>query len=179
VTKLGRTTSALRRPKSTLAQAVLPVVAGLVFFAVLGLAVWGIAAWMSRASGPSGKVESNLGDDTFNMGSAKDRAQEVAQRGPLLFPGLVSADQGYIVVNHKGTDSVGGWVAFAAVPPGQGVQCAVQWNGSAQQFQDPCTGTAFPADGTGLTHYKVIVNGDGDLVIDLGRGGTPTTTSSS
>jgi hypothetical protein len=177
VTKLARTAASLRRPKSTFAQAVFPVLAGLVFFALLGLAVWGIAAWMSHTSAPSGKVESNLGEDTFNMGSAKDRAEEVAQRGPLLFPGLINADQGYIVVNHKGTDSVGGWVAFAAVPPNQGVQCAVQWNASTQQFQDPCTGAAFPADGTGLTHYRVFVNGDSELVIDLGRGSSPTTTS--
>ena len=33
------------RPKSTVAQAVLPVLAGLVFFALVGLAAWGIAAW--------------------------------------------------------------------------------------------------------------------------------------
>jgi hypothetical protein len=68
-------------------------------------------------------------------------------------------------------------VAFAAVPPGQGIQCSVQWNPAAQQFQDPCTGANFPPDGAGLTQYKVSINGDHDLVIDLGRGGTPTTSA--
>ena len=104
------------------------------------------------------------------MGPAKERAEEVAERGPLLFPGLVAADEGYIVVNHAGTDELAGWKAFAAVPPGSGIECAVQWQAEAQQFQDPCTGTAYPADGKGLTAYRVEINPDRELVIDLGRG---------
>jgi len=161
------------RPKSTAAQAVLPIVAGLVFFGLLGLAVWGVAAWTSHSSGAGG-VQSNLGEDTFNMGPAKDRAEEVAERGPLLFPGLVAADQGYIVVNHAGTDELTGWKAFAAVPPGSHIECAVQWRADAQQFQDPCTGTTYPADGAGLHAYRVLISPDRELVIDLGRGSTTT-----
>ena len=159
------------RPKSTVGQAVLPVVAGLVFFAVVGLAIWGVAAWTSHRAGP-GRVEVNLGEDTFNMGPAKDRADEVAERGPLLFPGLLAADQGYIVVNHAGTDDLAGWKAFAAVPPGSSIECAVQWLTDARQFQDPCTGTAYPPDGAGLTAYRVEISPDRELVIDLGRGRT-------
>jgi hypothetical protein len=159
------------RPKSTVAQAILPVVAGLVFFAAIGLAAWGIAAWTSHNSGP-GKVQVNLGEDTFNMGTAKARAEEVAERGPLLFPGLIAADEGYIVVNHVGSDELAGWKAFAAVPPGSTIECAVQWHGDAQQFQDPCTGKAYPADGSGLTAYRVRISPDRELVIDLGRGST-------
>jgi hypothetical protein len=107
----------LARPKSTAARAALPVLAGLAFFAMLGLVAWGIAAWVSTSAGPGGKVQVNLGEDVFNMGPAKQRAQEVAERGPLLFPGLVAADEGYIVVNHSGTEPLAGWKAFAAVPP--------------------------------------------------------------
>jgi hypothetical protein len=150
---------------------VLPVVAGLVFFAVVGLAIWGVAAWTSHRAGP-GRVEVNLGEDTFNMGPAKDRAEEVAERGPLLFPGLLAADQGYIVVNHAGTDNLAGWKAFGAVPPGSRIECAVQWLADARQFQDPCTGTAYPPDGAGLTAYRVEISPDRELVIDLGRGRT-------
>jgi hypothetical protein len=157
------------RPKSTVAQATLPVLAGLVFFALLGMAAWGIAAWTSHNASP-GKVQVNLGEDTFNMGPAKERAQEVAERGPLLFPGLVAADEGYIVVNHAGVDDFTGWKAFAAVPPGSRIECAVQWRPDARRFQDPCTGAAYPADGAGLTAYRVLVNPDRELVIDLGRG---------
>ena len=160
------------RPKSTVAQAVLPILAGLVFFAVIGLAAWGIAAWVSHNGGAGGNVQVNLGQDTFNMGPAKQRAEEVAERGPLLFPGLVAADEGYIVVSHAGTDNLAGWNAFAAVPPGSTIECAVQWIADAQRFQDPCTGTAYPADGSGLTAYRVEISPERELVIDLGRGRT-------
>ena len=145
----------------------MPVLAGLVFFAVLGLMAWGIAAWLSRSAGPG---ESNLGEDTFNMGSAKSRAEEIVERGPLLFPGLVSADEGYIVVNHAGTDELAGWAAFAAVPPGSTIECAVQWQEAAQEFKDPCTGRTYRADGDGLNRYRVTISPDRELVIDLGRG---------
>jgi hypothetical protein len=165
----------LTRPKSTAAQAVVPVLVGLAFIAVLGLAIWGVAVWVSHSAGPSSKLQVNLGEDTFNVGPADQRAEEITSRGPLLFPGLVSADKGYIVVNHSGTNDVSGWVAFAAVPPGSGVECAVQWRADAHQFVDPCTGAAYPADGAGLPQYKVTVNGRHDLVIDLGRGSTTTT----
>ena len=148
----------------------MPVLIGLAFIALLGLAVWGVAVWVGHSAGPNSKVQVNLGEDTFNVGPADQRAEEIASRGPLLFPGLVSPDKGYIVVNHSGTNDVSGWVAFAAVAPGSGVECAVQWRDNAHQFVDPCTGTAYPADGAGLPHYKVTVNGQHELVIDLGRG---------
>jgi hypothetical protein len=160
----------LARPKSTAARATFPVLGGLLFFAMLGLIAWGIAAWVSSNAGPNGKVQVNLGQDVFNMGPAKQRAEEVAERGPLLFPGLVAADEGYIVVNHSGTEPLAGWKAFAAVPPRSGIECAVQWQAGAQQFKDPCTGAVYPADGTGLTAYRVELTSDSDLVIDLGRG---------
>jgi hypothetical protein len=164
----------LTRPKSPVAQAVVPVVVGLAFIALLGLAVWGVAAWASHSAGQGSKVQVNLGEDTFNMGPAKQRSEEVAARGPLLFPGLVSPDKGYIVVNHAGTDELAGWVAFAAVPPGSQIACAVQWQAGPQEFKDPCTGTAYPADGTGLQQYRVAITPDRELEIDLGRGSTTT-----
>jgi hypothetical protein len=163
------------RPKSTAAQALVPVLVGLGFIAVLGLAVWGVAAWLGHTAGPNSKVQVNLGEDTFNVGPADQRADEIARRGPLLFPGLVAADEGYIVVNHSGTNDVSGWVAFAAVPPGSRVECAVQWQANALQFTDPCTGRTYAADGAGLQQYRVSVNADHELVIDLGRGATTTT----
>ena len=74
-----------RRPKSTLARAVVPVAAGLVFFVVVGLVLWGVASLLSGSS----KVDVQLGDDVFTAGEAKALAEEIAENGPLLFPGLV------------------------------------------------------------------------------------------
>src|SRR5262249_47560967 len=134
----------LTRPKSTVAQAVVPVLVGVAFLALVGLAVWGVAVWVSHTAGPNSKVQVNLGEDTFNVGPADQRAEEIAQRGPLLFPGLLSPDKGYIVVNHSGTNDVSGWVAFAAVPPGQAVQCAVQWQGDPPPVTPPSPRTPHP-----------------------------------
>jgi hypothetical protein len=134
-----------------------------------------VALWAGHHAGPTSKVKVALGDDTFNAGPAKERAAEVADRGPLLFPGLVDQDKGYIVVNHRGSDDLSGWVAFSAVAPGSSINCAVQWRTDSQQFQDPCTSATFPPDGTGLTHYAVSISPDRDIVIDLGRGSTTTT----
>ena len=74
--------------------------------------------------------------------------------------------------NFDGTDELAGWKAFAAVPPGSPIECAVQWRSDAQQFQDPCTGKTYAADGAGLTPYRVAISPDRELVIDLGRGST-------
>ena len=162
------------RLKSPIAQAVVPVLAGLAFIAVLGLGLWGVAVWAGHNAGPNSNVQVNLGHDTFNAGPAKQRADEIAQRGPMLFPGLVRADKGYIIVNHRGADELSGWEAFAAVPPGSRIECAVQWRHDAQRFQDPCTSKMYPADGAGLTPYRVEINPQRELVIDLGRGSTTT-----
>ncbi len=59
------------RPKSPAAQAVVPVLLGLVFLALLGLAVWGVSVWLSHSTGPNSKVQVNLGEDTFNLGPAE------------------------------------------------------------------------------------------------------------
>jgi hypothetical protein len=159
-----------KRLRSPLAQAAVPVLAGIAFLTAVGLALWGVATLVSRGSDT---IEVRLGDDEFDAGPAADRAEEIAERGPALFPGLVSADQGYIVVNHLGAGPLQGWYAFAAVPAGQAVRCAVQWDDAATQFLDPCTGATFPPDGTGLTQYPVRVDDDEHVIVDLTPEGVP------
>ena len=77
----------------------------------------------------------------------------------MLFPGLVDRRQGYIVVQPRrhrravGLEGVRRRAARFAT-----ITCAVQWVADQQQFKDPCTGKTYPADGTGLTQYKVSIN---------------------
>lgn len=146
---------------------------GVLFLAVLFLGVWGVAVLVSGSAGEGSRLDVNLGDDEFNVGSAEKRAAEIAERGPALFPGLLGPDEGYIIVNHVGTDPDEGWVAFAAVPEGAAIECAVAWNTDRRQLVDPCTDTAYPPDGTGLTGFPVVVNDDGDVVVDLTPAGAP------
>jgi len=159
-------------PRSTFAQAVVPVLAGIVVLGVLALALWGIAAWASHNAG-SGKLDVNLGDDFFNAGSARKRAAEIGERGPALFPGLLKADEGYIVLAHVGTDPLNGWRAFSAVREGVDVRCAVQWQPDTNKFVDPCTKTTYPADGQGLPQFEVLLNTKQELLVDLTPGGNP------
>ena len=72
------------RPKTRLAQAAAPVLAGIGVIAVIGLALWGVAV---VASGNADKVR--LGAPTFQVGRADRLADTVTKGGPLLFPGLV------------------------------------------------------------------------------------------
>lgn len=125
----------------------------------------------------SGTVKVKMGVDTYDAGPAKDRARNIADSGPLLFPD-VSSGQRDIYLQHLGTDPTTGWLAFDARLPGQPRNCTLQWKADQQHFQDPCNGTVVPADGQGLVAYTVTVDKGGDVIIDLrGDGGTTTTTA--
>ena len=101
----------LRRPKSTFAQAVLPVAGGLAFLALLALILWGAAVALSRGD----DVDVQVGDDVFRAGEAEALADEIAD-GPLLFPGLVgTAGTRAIGVHHAGGDPRRGWTVFSIV----------------------------------------------------------------
>jgi hypothetical protein len=167
-----------RRPKSTLARAVVPVAAGLVFFVVVGLVLWGVAALVSGSS----KVDVRLGDDVFRAGDAKALADEIAENGPLLFPGLVGpAGTRAIGAYHAGDDPASDWQVFSIVRG----SCVLEVDRATLELIDPCTGERFPSSGTSLPPVPWVVDRAGDLVIDLtpegepGRGpsSVPTTTS--
>jgi hypothetical protein len=160
------------RPKSTLAAAVLPVLGGLAFFVVLGLVLWGVAALVS---GGGSSVRVDLGENVFRPGEAADLAKEVAEDGPILFPGLVGqAGARAIGVYHVGTDSATGWKVYSLVPPGGPASCVLDLDRASRQLVDrACSGRRYPADGTGLDPVPWTVDGDGVLVIDLTPEGEP------
>lgn len=162
----------LPRPKSTFGQAVLPVVGGIAFFAVLALVLWGVAGLVSR--GGDG-VQSRLGDDVFRPGKVEPLAEEILESGPLLFPGLVgTAGTRAIGVYHVGTDAATGWRVFSLVPPGAPAACVLEVDRGSRQLVDrSCSGDRYPADGTGLDPLPWTVDDEGTLAIDLTPGGAP------
>jgi hypothetical protein len=111
----------------------------------------------------SGKAKSKLGSNLFKLGNAKNQAQIVERNGPLLFADPLQKGRD-IYVNRVGGNQ---WVAVEVHPPGESKSCTVKWNGSTHTFHDPCSGHDYPTDGTGLVHYKTMVQQSGDLVVDL------------
>jgi hypothetical protein len=119
----------------------------------------------------SNKVQSHLGSRVFVAPQAKLLMQEIdtpgpdGRSGPLLFQALLGSKDIYI--QHEGSDSEKGWLAFDAHAPGAARTCVLQWVIAQQQFKDPCDGRTFPTDGAGLAHYATTVNSAHRVVVDL------------
>jgi hypothetical protein len=118
----------------------------------------------------SGDIRVNLGPGALSLGNAHVKAEVVAD-GPLLFPD-VAGGQRDIYVQHTGDDPLTGWTAFDARKPGTGRECTLEWDGDARLFRDPCDGSTVPADGGDLPSYKVEVDDEDQLSVQLV---TPTT----
>ena len=93
-------------------RAVVPVAAGIGFIAVLGLIMWGVAAWLS---GDGTRV--TLGDTRFEIGRVDRLADSIAQHGPQLYADLKdSSGKRAVVVDHTGTTDAKGWAVYRPVP---------------------------------------------------------------
>jgi len=122
-----------------------------------------------------GKVDVRLGDDTFSGLQADQMADDVADRGPLLFPDSSPGGDRDIVLQHLGTDDEDGWSAIAARPAGTPRNCTIQWQADTGVFRlldengeeaGECDGREYPADGGDLETFPVEVR-DGELDIDI------------
>ena len=80
--------------------------------AALLVIVGGIALFLNVVAS-RGDVQIRLGDDYFNAGDAADIADDIRDRGPVLFSDLAGGSRD-IVVNHLGDTADEGWVAFEA-----------------------------------------------------------------
>jgi hypothetical protein len=149
-----------------LAQAVVPVLAGIVFFAVLAGALWAVSALLSRGS-ESGTVQQRISETQFDLGSAEQRASSVAKFGPFAFQDPLVTDRRPVFVNHIGNDPYTGWVAVEALDPV--TKCVLDWNATLQRFVDRrCSGKDYPGTGEGLTRFDALANREtGRLIVDL------------
>ncbi len=132
---------------------------------VFGVALLiGLSIWSS-----TGNADLRLGDERFAAGRTDRLAERIAtDRRPFLFPDVSGTGGGrHLYVHHVGETPEVGWLAFAASAPGEvDRNCYLDWDVAAQDLVDPCTGERFPADGSGLTRYRVSVE-DGQLYVDL------------
>ena len=151
----------MRRPlRSTFARAVVPVLAGMGFFLIIGLLLWGVAALVSN----DGKAATaNLAPSFQEMGSTDWVAEQIADSGPIILQDLVGSDRN-IVLDHTAQL---GFVIYLAHPADRTSSCQIEQVQGTRQFTD-CDGrTVQPEDlAPPPSGVRPIIN-DGTLTLDL------------
>jgi hypothetical protein len=160
----------MRRPQlqSTLARAVVPVAAGIGFFALLALALWGVAALIA---GNSHTTSQNLVPTVQELGNAAVLAGVIADDGPIVLQDLIGNDS-HVVLHHTGTDALQGWGVHLAHPADRTYQCPVEVVKGTATFTD-CDGRTITVDQLADVPDDVlgpVVNPDeGTITLDLTR----------
>lgn len=141
----------------------LPVAGGILFFALLGLATWGIAAVLSN---DPERVETRLAATTFEVGDTEFLAGIIAEDGPLLFQGLVGDDgDRSIVLDHTGDVVDQGWRVRYAHPADRDESCKVAQVRGTATFTD-CEGRTLTVDDLARPRAARPIVGD-EVIIDL------------
>lgn len=157
----------MRRPQlqSTFARATVPVAIGLVLFALMFLALWGVAALISDNSEEATEY---LAPAFQEMGRVGPIADTIAADGPLILPDLVGDDRN-VVLDHTGPDPLRGWALYLAHPADRDPTCEIQLVRGTRTFTD-CAGRtlevndlALPPDGV----LPIVDEEDGRLTLSL------------
>lgn len=160
-------------PTSTLGRAVLPVVGGIVFFTVIGVVLWGVAALVSR--NPE-DVSDRLVETVFEVGDTENIARIIGEDGPLLFQGLVgSRGERSVVLDHTGDDPLTGWRAYYAYPADRDPGCLVEQVRGTRQFTD-CDGRTIETEQLAPPPGVQVIVGD-EVSLDLRAATTAITTT--
>jgi hypothetical protein len=160
----------MRRPQlqSTFARAVVPVAAGLGFFAILALALWGVAVFISHNTD---QTSANLAPTVQELGSAAALADVIAKDGPIVLQDLIGNDT-HVVLHHDGTDPLNGWGVHLAHPADRTFECTVEVVKGTPTFTD-CDGRTITIDDLAEVPADVlgpVVNPDeGTITLDLTR----------
>ena len=152
------------RLRSPLARALAPVAAGVVFFALLFLALWGAASLISR----NPERITNLGDNIFEVGSVQRVAESVDANGPMLYPDLRDPDgTRSIVLDHEGNQPAVGWRVFYAWPADRDATCIAKQVENSSTFTD-CEGRTIDIENLARpTDVRPLVENRKTLYIDL------------
>lgn len=159
--------------RSPLARAIVPVLGGIVFFALFFLGLWGIATIINGRAEPT----SEIGNKVFEVGRVDSIAESIAKDGPLLMPDLKSPDGvRSIVLDHVGNDPANGWQAYYGYPADRDATCLVTHERGSRTFTD-CEGRTIQVDELKAPdEVRPIVENRKTLYIDL-RGLTASDTT--
>jgi hypothetical protein len=140
----------------------------------VGLAVAALFTWVTVRAITRPGAQVTLGDDTFRVGQAAPLARRIARDDyPLLFQDLRDKSIDVFVDHDRAAAPTAGWHAFEAHAPGAPRRCQLRWSATDRSFTDPCDGTRYPADGSGLRAFRVVVS-HGVVIVDLRRQISPT-----
>ena len=128
--------------------------------AVVAALVIGLIAVKPRPT--SGRLV--LGDVDFSSLNTDNMAAEIDDGGPILWPDIGTGSRD-IWLQHLGDDPGSGWTpsmrASSAYPAN-----ATCLGPSTNEFENPCTGDRYPADGAGLPQIPVFLD-QRRLIIDI------------
>ena len=117
-----------------------------------------------------------LGDQTFQGGSTTNLAAEIAERGPIFYGDVSGRKDRDMILQHLGNDPDKGWYAFLAAPIDKPRDCTWTWRPAKRVFVARCDPSlTAPADGAGLTQFKVTI-ADGRIDVNLNAEPAGTTT---
>jgi hypothetical protein len=136
--------------------------------ALVGVVVLGLAlALVTLALGGRNSADLNIGDQTFQAGNAEDKAELIAEEGPILYGDVSGRKDRDMILQHLGDDPEKGWHAFLAAPIDKGRECTWVWQPDEELFRAKCDESlTAPADGKGLPQFEVTVV-EGQLDVDL------------
>lgn len=159
-------TVGVKRPqlRTPFARAVVPVVGGLVFFALLFAVTWLLAgvATDRRQAAPQ------PGDYTFEVGPVEAIADIIGRDGPVLYPDLRDTEyKRSVVVDHTGDDPTRGWQVYYAYPADRDPTCLVEHVVGTRQFTD-CDGRTLAVESLYRpVDARPIVENRTTLLLDL------------
>ena len=159
------------RLRSPLARAVVPVLAGIVFFVLFFLGLWLVASTINNRADSGDAIANKV----FEVGKVDSMAKAVAEGGPLLFPDLKSPDGvRSIVLDHTGSDPAVGWRVYYGYPADRDATCLVTHQPGTRDFTD-CDGRKLAVDDLMLPQsVRPIVENRKTLYVDLRGITTPT-----
>ena len=163
----------LPRLRSPLARAVMPVLAGIAFFALFFAGLWLVATVINKRAEPTDVVNNKV----FEVGKVTTMAKSVTTDGPILFPDLRSPDGiRSLVLDHTGTDPATGWQVYYGYPADRDAKCLVTHKQGERTFTDCAGRTIAIEDLMAPPNVRPIVENRRTLYIDL-RGITSAATT--
>ena len=146
----------------------------------VAIVVLGASLWLATvALGGRNSTDVRLGDQTFQGGDAEDLADEIADRGPILYSDVSGERERDMILQHLGDDPDERWYAFLAAPAEKARDCTWTWDEKQHLFRANCDESlTAPADGEGLKQFPVTVI-DGRIDVDLNASARASTTTTS